>query len=143
MIRIKSDRENKKTFVQIDKMPGANYKSIRSALSEIGSQNKKHLRTLIKSKDKTGRIYGSHQASAPGEAPASLTHTLEKTVKYAVRGDFQVEFGDTQPYGYWLEHGTEDNKIAPRPHVVRTIREKQRDVREILRKHLEPKRMLR
>ncbi len=142
MIKVKEDSKNRTTFVQIDKMPGANYKSVRGALFEVGSQSVKHLRSLIRSKDKTGILYGSHRASAPGEAPAARPNSrLTRTLQYKVRGDYQCEFGDTVPYGRFLEEGTD--KMAARPHVSRTVREKQRDVRDIFNTHLDPKRMLR
>lgn len=141
MIRIKEDNRNKKTFVQIDKMPGANYKSVRGALFQIGSENVPHLRAMIRSKDKTGRLYGAHRASAPGEAPAARPNSrLTKGLRYTVRGAFQMEFGDTAPYGGYLEEGTKN--MAPRPHVSRTVREKQRDTRNTFNKYLDPKRML-
>ena len=141
MIRIKSDSKNKKTFVQIDRMPGANSRAIRSALYEIGSENVSHLRNMIRTGERTGRLYGSHRASAPGEPPAARPNSrLTRTLRYDVRGDFQCEFGDTAPYGGYLEEGTRD--MEARPHVSRTVKEKQRDVRDIFRKELDPKRML-
>ncbi len=142
MIKVKEDSKNRTTFIQIDKMPGANYKAVRGALLEVGSQSVKHLRGLIRSKDKTGILYGSHRASAPGEAPAARPNSrLTRTLQYNVRGDYQCQFGDTVPYGGFLEEGTD--KMAARPHVSRTVREMQRDVRDIFNTYLEPKRMLR
>lgn len=141
MIKIREDRRNNKTFIQIDKMPGATSKAVRGALFEVGSENVKHLRAMIRSKDKTGRLYGSHRASAPGEAPAARPNSrLSKTLRYAVRGDFQCEFGDTAPYGGFLEDGTRN--MEPRPHVSRTVKEKQKDTRNTFNKYLDPKRML-
>ena len=141
MIGVKSDRRNKTTFVTIDKMPGANSKALRRALYEIGSESVNHLRKMIRSGDRSGRFYGSHQASAPGEPPAARPNSrLTRTLRYNVRGDFQCEFGDTVPYGGWLEEGTKN--MEARPHVIRTVIEKQRDVRDIFRRELDPKRML-
>ena len=120
---------------------GASDKAVRGALFEVGSENVTHLRGLIRSKDKTGILYGSHQASAPGEAPAARPNSrLTRTLKYNVRGSYQVEFGDTAPYGGYLEHGTKN--MAARPHVIRTVKEKQRDTRTTFDKYLDPKRML-
>lgn len=140
-IRIKSNSRNSKTFVTIDKMPGATSKGISSALYEIGSESVKHLRRMVRSGDRSGRMYGSHRASAPGEPPAARPNSrLTKGMRYTVRGDFQCEFGDTAPYGEFLEDGTRN--MHPRPHVIRTVKEKQRDVRDIFRRELDPKRML-
>ena len=141
MIKIKSNSRNKRTFLEIDKMPSSNYKSIRASLFEIGSDNVSHLRKMIRTGDRSGRYYGSHRASAPGEAPAARPNSrLTRTLQYKVRGDFQCEFGDTVPYGGFLEDGT--HNMAARPHVSRTVREKQRDVRDIFRRNLDPQRML-
>ena len=141
MIRIKSDSKTERTFVTIDKMPGANSKAIRAALYEIGSESVKHLRRMVRSGDRSGRMYGSHRASAPGEPPAARPNSrLTKGMRYTVRGDFQCEFGDTAPYAVYLEDGTRN--MNPRPHVIRTVKEKQRDVRDIFRKELDPARML-
>ncbi len=141
MITVTESRETKQTFIKIDKMPGATTKAVRGALYEIGSENVTHLRRMIRSKDKTGRVYGTHRASAPGEAPSARPNSrLTRTLRYAVRGDYQVEFGDTAPYGEFLEHGTKN--MEARPHVSRTVREKQRDTRTTFNKFLDPKRML-
>lgn len=140
-IRIKSDKRNEHTFVTIDNMPGANYKAVRGALYEVGSESVKHLRRMVRSGDRSGRFYGMHRASAPGEPPAARPNSrLSKGMRYAVRGDFQCEFGDTAPYAAYLEDGTRN--MHPRPHVIRTVKEKQRDVRDIFRTYLDPKRML-
>ncbi len=141
MISVIEKKDVKTTFVRIEKMPGATTKAVRGALFEIGAENVNHLRKMIRSKDKTGRRYGSHQASAPGEAPAARPNSrLTRTLKYNVRGDYQVEFGDTVPYGAYLEEGTE--KMAARPHVKRTVDEKEKDTRNTFEKYLDPKRML-
>ena len=141
MIRVKSDSKTKRTMVTIDKMAGLTSKAIRAALYEIGSESVKHLRKMVRSGGRSGRMYGSHQASAPGEPPAARSNSrLTKGMRYDVRGDFQCEFGDTAPYGGYLEEGTK--KMDARPHVSRTVQEKQGDVRDIFRKELDPKRML-
>ena len=129
MIRIKEDRKNKRTVATIDKAKLRFRRGIKNALHDIGSENVRHLRGLIRKKDKTGRLYffrgRIHQASSPGQAPASMTGRLARTAGYKVRGVYQVEFGDKAPYGKFLEEGTK--RMAPRPHVERTVREKERD----------------
>lgn len=64
---------------------------------------------------RSGRIYGEHQASAPGEAPATLTGNLKNTIVAEPEGDgtkrWVVAVGAEQGAG--LEFGTQ--KIAPRP----------------------------
>jgi len=140
-IRIKSDKRNEHTFVTIDKMPRATSRAIRGSLYEIGSESVKHMRNMVRTGERTGRLYGDHRASAPGEPPAARPNSrLTKGMRYTVRGDFQCEFGATAPYAVYLEDGTRN--MHPRPYVIRTVKEKQRDVRDIFRKNLNPKRML-
>ena len=89
------------------------------------------IKRAIQGPPKTGRIYKrgkrgrDHQASAPGEAPASDTGALASAIIYtkpnpltaivAVRADATNEKGKAKPlqYAVWLEYGT--RRIAPRP----------------------------
>lgn len=68
----------------------------------------------------TGRIYGKHQASAPGEPPAVDTGRLRN----ATQADTQVRRdGDdivgrvvaNTEYAHALEVGTENKRMMPRP----------------------------
>lgn len=65
---------------------------------------------------KTGRQYTrrsvTHQASAPGEAPATDTGRLAGSVKRVDDG-IEVAVGTSVEYGAFLEFGT--SKIKPRP----------------------------
>ena len=137
MIEIKPDYDNRESFIVLSGSKKMFKSGIREALFEIGMENVKHLRHLLKDRtSKTGRFYfyrrhASHgggswwQASAPGEAPAKRTGMLLRTTHYTLRGSDEVEFGDKQIYGKWLELGTK--KIKPRPHIRRTAEEKERD----------------
>lgn len=64
---------------------------------------------------RSGRVYGGHQASAPGEPPAVLTGTLKNSIRAVAEGDgamvWMVRVGTE--YGAILEFGSA--KIAPRP----------------------------
>ena len=55
----------------------------------------------------------SHQASAPGEAPASDTGGLSRSIYVNKSGPLEATVGSTLVYGYYLEFGT--SRIAPRP----------------------------
>lgn len=62
---------------------------------------------------KSGRMYGAHRASAPGEAPAMDTGALASSIQVAPeRGSTYVVFTN-QEYAAHLEFGTV--KMAPRP----------------------------
>ena len=71
---------------------------------------------------KTGKIYKrgniSHQASAPGESPATDTGTLVSSIYFTFfsRSNNAAMYAKIQsrlPYAYYLEFGT--MKIKPRP----------------------------
>jgi hypothetical protein len=70
---------------------------------------------------KSGRNYGGHIASAPGEAPANWHDVLLDTIDSEMTGPTSGEFsagGEEAPYlADWLEHGSPGGRIAPRPMV--------------------------
>jgi phage gpG-like protein len=61
---------------------------------------------------KTGRSYGRHKASAPGEAPATDTGALASSIA-RVSGKPGAAVGTNLEYGKHLEFGT--TNIKPRP----------------------------
>lgn len=69
-------------------------------------------------RSKSGRVYGSHQASAPGEAPASESTELEQSITVeprdiqSIAAIGQVSVGTDSPYAQVLEFG--GGRIAPR-----------------------------
>jgi hypothetical protein len=86
---------------------------------------------LIMGPPKTGRIYRrrgvEHQASAPGEAPASDTGRLvnSRRLEYSqaeLRGSMIVSAAHILP----LEHGT--RKMEPRPSVRRALAESHNEI---------------
>jgi hypothetical protein len=62
---------------------------------------------------KTGRWYGRHRASAPGEAPANDTGFLAGSIKIEVTEKLQVDLRALAPYAIHLEYGTVN--MRPRP----------------------------
>lgn len=63
---------------------------------------------------RSGRVYKTHIASAPGEPPISDTGALANSV---VNSDESVSIN--APYAILLEQGT--RKMAPRPYIQRSI----------------------
>ena len=70
-------------------------------------------------KPKSGRMYGSHQASAPGEAPAIDTFEYGQSIKVESDSDGFATIGTDSELGPWLEYGT--SKMEPRPHFQPTF----------------------
>lgn len=71
---------------------------------------------------KSGRVYKkwnpkrTHTASAPGEAPASDLGKLLASIRfYMADNKLAAYVVATEKYATWLEFGTKDGKIAPRP----------------------------
>ncbi len=75
---------------------------------------------------KSGRIYSrrgiTHQASAPGEAPATDTGALIASIRAGATLDGEKIEGVIEarmPYAVWLEYGT--RKMQPRPFLTPAI----------------------
>lgn len=71
---------------------------------------------------RSGRMYGGHQASAPGEPPAVWSGVFRlawqpRTVAGGSTFLSRIENGVF--YAGWLENGTPGGQMAPRPHHER------------------------
>ena len=80
-------------------------KAIRKYLKDVADKSEETFVRRIKSGPKTGRMYGSHQASAPGEYPANRTGTLAGSVG-SRSSDTEAEVGSNAPYSGYLRDGT-------------------------------------
>lgn len=89
-------------------------KNLRKALKESAQSVAKEARALTRNAGGSGRVYatprtmvkGYHQASAPGEPPASLTGLLSRSIKTSIKGD-RVRVFDTAFYSKFLETGAQ------------------------------------
>ena len=122
----------------------------------------KTARKKILGPPKTGRVYGAeadvlnymtvsalgskkqkkaagakiHQASAPGEAPANDLGNLQRSINIiAGKPGIVTEASVTAnaEYASWLENGTLDGKIAPRPFLTPSMVESAQECSELLR----------
>ena len=73
---------------------------------------------LILQTAKSGRFYGAHQASAPGEAPASQFGQLVAGFRIEIRGHKAV-ISNIAPHAPKLERGTQ--RMAARPFMAPAI----------------------
>lgn len=132
---IKLDRKSLKNVDSIVNAEKIINKGIRLALFEMGSENIKYVRKLYR-QPKSGKLYKKpdgktpHRASAPGEPPAIWSGDLDKNMKYVVRGNRQMEFGDKPIYGLPLERGSQ--RMKPRPHLIKTVMDRRRSNDRIL-----------
>jgi HK97 gp10 family phage protein len=74
-----------------------------------------YAKTAIMAGPKTGETYGRHQASAPGEAPATDTGHLVNSIQTEALGGGKARVFVGAEYGAALEYGTAH--IAPRPYM--------------------------
>lgn len=131
--RFHIDKEKSKVFIVLANFPEMTNrfnKTLRLALYNAGVEINRETVRLITSPPKTGRFYKYaglwHQASAPGEAPANRSGNLVRSNYYKVQSSTRLEVGEKAKYAGFLEDGT--SKMAPRPHILKSIENKRRDI---------------
>jgi len=83
---------------------------------------------------KSGRQYGDHKASAPGEAPATDTGRLVRNIGFEIDTDRkEATVISRAPYSAPLEFGTNDGKILPRPFMQPSFLENLPEIRLLLK----------
>ena len=75
---------------------------------------------------RTGKIYGNHRASAPGEPPKTDTGNLVSSVSNNQTSDFEYNVVAVADYAYELEYGS--FKVAPRPFFMKSLRENEKKI---------------
>lgn len=85
-------------------------RELDEAILAIGAQAIASMRDV-----KSGRMYGKHQASAKGEAPAIDTSALANSIEVDETGEFERVVFTNQEYAAALEFGRADGKLAERP----------------------------
>lgn len=94
--------------------------NLRAALVSSGNDMQRTMVDSILREPKSGRVYGNHRASAPGEAPASDTGFLvSRILTYPDLQRMLVDIGikaqNAVKYAGYLEFGTQN--LEPRPFV--------------------------
>ncbi len=101
-------------------------KVVRTTVANIEA----HIKTSF-SEPKHGAVYGGHQASAPGEAPAIDDGILAGSTQPFMETDTKGGVGVGAEYASDLEHGT--SKMEPRPFMVPAAEAERRKFEESLR----------
>lgn len=126
-----------KGFLVIEKALYNVKEGVRRGLLSVAPMIVRDVVRRIKSPPKTGRLYrigGTlHQASAPGESPADLTGELAEKVGSDVPSFDKMIIGDGADHGKWMEEGTDDGRIEPRPHLKPAVLSMEREIVQEIR----------
>jgi len=91
--------------------------------------------SLIENTSKSGRVYGNHQSSAPGEPFASDTGEAVRQIDLSFSSDGLTGYVDSKAeYGAALEFGTE--KMEARPYMRPALQNKKAEIEAIVRAEL-------
>jgi phage gpG-like protein len=100
---------------------------------------------LSNAEPRTGRMYGTHQASAPGEPPALKDGTLRRSITHTFPtwdedNRVSAEVGTALVYARILEWGGvagNGARILPRPYIESTFFEMREELEAILAEAIE------
>jgi len=143
-VNMVADYKNKKVYAQIDRLERQSRRAVRQGFFRLGNDLKETSRRLIIDPPKTGRLYRisgrkrKHRASAPGQPPANMTGSLQRSISFKIKGAESMEFGSnpqksdsakkTWLYARRLEVG--DARIARRPYLEPSVRKNARNGRK-------------
>ena len=102
-------------------------------LSKPGRTRKEVSITRGRNAGKTKTVWGAlHSApSTPGDFPAKQTGALRSSVAYTIdKTNLTAVVGSSLRYGRYLEFGT--MKMAPRPWLLRTLKEESAKINQIM-----------
>lgn len=110
---------------QLMRISNAATKKVSEEVARGALALQNEMRRMVQKGPSTGRVYqrGSvtHQASAPGEAPASDSGNLASHINHVFQNRFSADVGVFGvPYAHRLEFGGTDKLgryIAPRPYL--------------------------
>lgn len=136
MIKVEAGKDNVITEHQLKIAPTLTRQGIRRAMYESGKDLVATSRALVADRNKTGQLYKVnvgfggqllrrpriHQASAPGEAPARLSGTLNRSTDFFVRGTTELFFGARPAYAPFLELKNKLNRPFLRPSITQNER---------------------
>lgn len=83
---------------------------------------------------KSGRMYGTHRASAPGESPAVDSGNLKGSITTIMASSLEAKIATPVGYAKYLEDGT--SRMAARPLWERTATESLPTLEKMLRAEL-------
>lgn len=142
MIKIITGKKNPRAIIKAKGIEDSMTKGIRRGFFSWGDRLIKIANKNILKKPRHGRVYirrtksgrrRRHVASVPGESHANYSGTLRKSLGWKIRGSSELEFGygvassraknqQAPDYADYMENGTPNKKIKPRPTLKIAIR---------------------
>ena len=129
MIQITNVRSNRRIFVKINNLRKEMNKGIRRGFYLLGVRLQKETKKDILRKPRSGIVYvvrtakrrRRHTASEPGEAPASISGRLWRSLDFKVSGSRNMKFGydstaktdEGFEYGRYWEADASASKLRP------------------------------
>jgi hypothetical protein len=138
-IGYEADIGNSKIFMKLQKLKPKSRKVIRASWFALGRDLKNEANKEILRTPKGGKTYlirtrggrrKRHVASAPGESHANLSGKLRRSISWKIHGYSRMDFGygfataaggRTPKYDAWIEDGTKDGRIKPRPSIENAV----------------------
>jgi hypothetical protein len=108
-----------KTTVTVDSRIPALLRQLEAAAGRVVLETAENIADRARASmqaPKHGRVYGAHQASAPGEAPAELSGDLIGSIGHAMDGATIAYAFATDDKAPWLEVG--NGRVEARPAFV-------------------------
>jgi hypothetical protein len=126
-------------LIDVTKLEGTTERALKNALHEIGGEVKKETQRLIKTGQRTGRVYRfrgrDHTASAPGEAPANRSGRLAQSTKFRTKNHQEMTVGQEAEYAGFLKEGRGKLK-GPRDILVKAVHNKAQDTVNSILEHV-------
>jgi hypothetical protein len=128
-----------KVLIDVTKLEGTTKRGLRNALNEIGSEGVRETVRLIKTGQRTGRVYRfrgrDHVASAPGEAPANRSGRLANSTGYKTKNHQEMTLGQEADYAGFLKVGRGKLK-GPRDSIGMAVHNKAQDTVNTILEHV-------
>lgn len=142
MTQIKIDLSGMNALLgQLKQLGAAAEQAVAETVFDVATDTHAFAVQGIQQGPKTGRVYRrgtvTHQASAPGQYPATDTGRLVSSVRMLPDGETAYVVGTNVQYGPMLEFGT--SKMAARPWLLPSFERARIGVERELRARLEAK----
>ena len=121
---------------QLQDVGAAGGDAVEETIANLALTTQQYAQTGIRGGAASGRVYGNHQASAPGQYPASDTGRLMGSIDTELTPT-EARVGTNLFYGPYLEFGT--SKMAARPWLLPSFERAKVGVEKELRARLEAK----